>query len=186
MTQCCVNDERTVLNHSNFFTLPVCLTCLTREIPNNTDKSARAAASRMWDQWLSGKQSNNQQYPIFCNERNSTWSDLQFKQCPVFMSWQYQFILSIISSCMLKLQLGYGSFVVWEPSTPPTSRVVTDIILVLQRDSLTAMLLILCRSALNASFLVNLDVSPHILCKSPCGTGLHQNRFSPHFLSTAR
>lgn len=50
---------------------------------------------------------------------------------------------------------------------------------VLWCDSLTAMLLILCRSALNASFLVNLEVSPHILCKSACGTALHQNTFLP-------
>lgn len=65
------------------------------------------------------------------------------------------------------------------PLHPPG--VVTGIISVLWRDRLTAMLLILCRSALNASFLVNLELSPHILCKSPRGTARHQNRFSPLF-----
>lgn len=72
------------------------------------------------------------------------------------------------------------------PITPPPPGVVTGNILVSWRDSLTAMLLIFCRSALNASFLVNLEVSPLILCKSACRTTLHQNRFSPSSLSTAR
>lgn len=140
-----------------------------------------------WDQWFSSNHRHAQYISTSCKGNiKATWSSSQARS--FFLSCSIN-SLYVIFLCILNLQLGYAvrKFTVREsPPPPPPPGVVTGIISVLWRDSLTAMLLILCRSALNASFLVNLELSPHILCKSPRNTALHQSRFSPYFLSTAR
>lgn len=134
-----------------------------------------------WDQLFSSDHRHAQYISISCKENiKATWSSSH--ACSFFLSCS---INSLYGIFLTRLR----SQKVHSQGIPPPlllPGVVTGIISVLWRDSLTAMLLILCRSAPNASFLVNLELSPHILCKSPRDTALHQSRFSPYFLSTAR